>query len=73
MCYGDNGLSFFMSKSQSVLVLNIKEKRTKLNPAIHHGLDLEQEIIDKVTDMLCCILFLGRYKLQSKREKTIFL
>lgn len=54
-------------------MLNIKEKRTKLNPAIHHGLDLEQEIIDKVTDMLCCILFLGRYKLQSKREKTIFL
>ncbi|PVD22834.1 hypothetical protein C0Q70_16090 [Pomacea canaliculata] len=32
---------------ESVLVLNIKEKRTKLNPAIHHGLDLEQEVIDK--------------------------
>lgn len=60
-----------MSKSQSVLVLNIKEKRTKLNPAIHHGLDLEQEVIDKVTDVLYIIS--GTFKLQSKREKTIFL
>lgn len=58
-----------MSKSQSVLVLNIKEKRTKLNPAIHHGLDLEQEVIDKVTDMLCCILFLGRLNCKAKEKK----